>query len=215
MPDRRHQSQRRRIPAAPAFPVRAQRRPEPDGARLVRAPRRRPRSSRLVGWLRTRRPGQPGRPSRRWPRSASTSPASFRSRGPTRSSAPPTSSSRWVAATPARTSRASATRTGSSTTRPDWTCEDRSAPSATRSATGSARPARRPRRHAGRPRRAWAGLTRLGATGPVDAAQRRPWIDWIHTAADQGAIVRNYTKWDDQPASPGAARVNPCCGRPG
>src|SRR5690242_769903 len=46
----------------------------------------------------------------------------------------------------------------------------------------------------------------LGATGPVDAAKRRPWIDWIHTAADQGAIVRQYTKWDDQPASPAAAR---------
>jgi thiamine pyrophosphate-dependent acetolactate synthase large subunit-like protein len=46
----------------------------------------------------------------------------------------------------------------------------------------------------------------LGATGPVDAAKRRPWIDWIHTTADQGAIVRNYTKWDDQPASPAAAR---------
>jgi thiamine pyrophosphate-dependent acetolactate synthase large subunit-like protein len=46
----------------------------------------------------------------------------------------------------------------------------------------------------------------LGATGPVDAMKRRPWIDWIHTTADQGAIVRNYTKWDDQPASPGAAR---------
>jgi thiamine pyrophosphate-dependent acetolactate synthase large subunit-like protein len=46
----------------------------------------------------------------------------------------------------------------------------------------------------------------LGATGPVDAAKRRPWIDWIHTAADQGAIIRNFTKWDDQPASPAAAR---------
>ena len=46
----------------------------------------------------------------------------------------------------------------------------------------------------------------LGATGPVDAPKRRPWIDWIHTARDQGAIVRNYTKWDDQPASPEAAR---------
>ncbi len=46
----------------------------------------------------------------------------------------------------------------------------------------------------------------LGATGPVDAVKRRPWIDWIHTARDQGAIVRNYTKWDDQPASPAAAR---------
>jgi thiamine pyrophosphate-dependent acetolactate synthase large subunit-like protein len=46
----------------------------------------------------------------------------------------------------------------------------------------------------------------LGATGPVDAMKRRPWIDWIHTARDQGAIVRPYVKWDDQPASPGAAR---------
>ena len=46
----------------------------------------------------------------------------------------------------------------------------------------------------------------LGATGPVDAAKRRPWIDWIHTARDQGALVRDYTKWDDQPSSPGAAR---------
>ncbi|HEY6023641.1 MAG TPA: thiamine pyrophosphate-binding protein [Pseudolabrys sp.] len=46
----------------------------------------------------------------------------------------------------------------------------------------------------------------LGATGPVDAVKRRPWIDWIHTARDQGALVRGYTKWDDQPASPIAAR---------
>ena len=45
----------------------------------------------------------------------------------------------------------------------------------------------------------------LGATGPVDAARRRPWIDWIHTSRDQGALVRNYTKWDDQPASAQAA----------
>ncbi len=46
----------------------------------------------------------------------------------------------------------------------------------------------------------------LGATGPVDAQKRRPWIDWIHTARDQGALVRGYVKWDDQPASPEAAR---------
>ena len=46
----------------------------------------------------------------------------------------------------------------------------------------------------------------LGATGPVDAAKRRPWIDWIHTAQDQGAIVRSYVKWDAQPASAAAAR---------
>jgi thiamine pyrophosphate-dependent acetolactate synthase large subunit-like protein len=45
----------------------------------------------------------------------------------------------------------------------------------------------------------------LGATGPWDAAKRRPWIDWIHTCADQGALVRNYTKWDNQPGSVAAA----------
>ena len=40
-----------------------------------------------------------------------------------------------------------------------------------------------------------------GATGPVDADKRRPWIDWLHTSRDQAAIVRPYVKWDDQPAS--------------
>jgi len=41
----------------------------------------------------------------------------------------------------------------------------------------------------------------LGATGPMDAARRRPWIDWIHTALVQGTQVRDYVKLDDQPAS--------------
>ncbi len=41
----------------------------------------------------------------------------------------------------------------------------------------------------------------LGATGPFDAAERRPWIDWLHTARDQGALIRPYIKWDDQPVS--------------
>jgi thiamine pyrophosphate-dependent acetolactate synthase large subunit-like protein len=41
----------------------------------------------------------------------------------------------------------------------------------------------------------------LGATGPVDSAKRRPWIDWIHTAQDQAALVRHFIKWDAQPAS--------------
>ena len=45
----------------------------------------------------------------------------------------------------------------------------------------------------------------IGATGPVDAARRRPWIDWIHTAGDQGALIRPYCKWDDQPVSVEAA----------
>jgi len=48
-------------------------------------------------------------------------------------------------------------------------------------------------------------LLLLGATGPWDAAKRRPWIDWIHTASDQGALIRGYTKWDNQPASVPAA----------
>jgi thiamine pyrophosphate-dependent acetolactate synthase large subunit-like protein len=41
----------------------------------------------------------------------------------------------------------------------------------------------------------------LGATGPIDATLRRPWIDWIHTAQDQGGLIRNFIKWDDQPGS--------------
>ena len=41
----------------------------------------------------------------------------------------------------------------------------------------------------------------MGATGPVDAPLRRPWIDWIHTAKDQGMLLRNFTKWDDEPRS--------------
>lgn len=46
----------------------------------------------------------------------------------------------------------------------------------------------------------------IGATGPVDARTRRPWIDWIHTSRDQAALVRPYVKWNDQPASVGAVR---------
>ena len=44
-----------------------------------------------------------------------------------------------------------------------------------------------------------------GATGPVDAALRRPWIDWLHTCRDQASMIRNYVKWDDQPGSMEAA----------
>ncbi len=40
----------------------------------------------------------------------------------------------------------------------------------------------------------------LGGTGPMDASRRRPWIEWIHTANIQGSLVRDYTKFDDQPA---------------
>jgi thiamine pyrophosphate-dependent acetolactate synthase large subunit-like protein len=41
----------------------------------------------------------------------------------------------------------------------------------------------------------------IGATGAWDAARRRPWIEWIHTCSDQGQLIRNYTKWDNQPGS--------------
>ncbi|MFM2443562.1 MAG: hypothetical protein RJB09_748, partial [Pseudomonadota bacterium] len=54
---------------------------------------------------------------------------------------------------------------------------------------------------------AWCGrapVFMLGATGPGDAEERRPWIDWIHTSKDQGALIRHYTKWDDEPRSVGA-----------
>lgn len=41
----------------------------------------------------------------------------------------------------------------------------------------------------------------VGATGPVEFEKRRPWIDWIHTCKDQGAMLRHFTKWDDEPRS--------------
>ncbi|MEE8141110.1 MAG: thiamine pyrophosphate-binding protein, partial [Alphaproteobacteria bacterium] len=45
----------------------------------------------------------------------------------------------------------------------------------------------------------------IGANGPLDAAARRPWIEWIHSSADQAHIIRDYTKWDDTPHSVPAA----------
>src|SRR4051812_24392837 len=44
----------------------------------------------------------------------------------------------------------------------------------------------------------------LGATGPLAAEKRRPWIDWIHTMRDQASLLRSFVKWDDQPSSPEA-----------
>lgn len=41
----------------------------------------------------------------------------------------------------------------------------------------------------------------LGATGPMDAAKRRPRIDWNHTAVVQANAIRDFVKWDDQPFS--------------
>jgi len=45
----------------------------------------------------------------------------------------------------------------------------------------------------------------LGGVGPIDAMKRRPWVDWIHTSRDLGALLRGYTKWDDLPGSVPAA----------
>lgn len=50
---------------------------------------------------------------------------------------------------------------------------------------------------------AWADrkpLVVLGGSGPMDPAERRP-IDWIHSANTQCEIVRNCTKWTDEPAT--------------
>ena len=41
----------------------------------------------------------------------------------------------------------------------------------------------------------------MGGAGPMDTARRRPWVDWTHTSLVQGNAVRDFTKWDDQPAS--------------
>lgn len=65
---------------------------------------------------------------------------------------------------------------------------------------------------------AWADLVPmlvLGGAGPGDAARRRPWIDWLHATRSHGLVVRDYVKWDDEPASvealmgslPRAARI--------
>ena len=50
-----------------------------------------------------------------------------------------------------------------------------------------------------------SGVLVLGGTGPMAADERRPWIEWIHTANVQGNAVRDYVKWDDQPASVAAS----------
>jgi len=51
---------------------------------------------------------------------------------------------------------------------------------------------------------AWADqapMLVIGGSGPADAAHRRPWIDWVHSARLQSLVVRDYLKWDDQPVS--------------
>jgi acetolactate synthase-1/2/3 large subunit len=50
---------------------------------------------------------------------------------------------------------------------------------------------------------AWAGRTpvfiMIGNT--LDANDRRPGVEWFHSAQDAVAMVRDYTKWDDTPIS--------------
>src|SRR5579883_931104 len=50
---------------------------------------------------------------------------------------------------------------------------------------------------------AWAGrapvFIMLGNT--IDAVERRPGVEWYHSAQDAAAMVREYTKWDDLPIS--------------
>jgi len=51
---------------------------------------------------------------------------------------------------------------------------------------------------------AWVDRTPMlviGGSGPRDEQQRRPWLDWIHTGAPQASIVRDFVKWDAEPAS--------------
>ena len=40
----------------------------------------------------------------------------------------------------------------------------------------------------------------LGGNGPLRKSERRPWIDWIHSHQDQASLVRDFVKWDDEPA---------------
>jgi acetolactate synthase-1/2/3 large subunit len=50
---------------------------------------------------------------------------------------------------------------------------------------------------------AWAGhaplVVMLGNT--LDAEQRRPGVEWDHSAVDAAGMVRDFTKWDDLPLS--------------
>lgn len=40
----------------------------------------------------------------------------------------------------------------------------------------------------------------FGGNG-IDANTRRPGVEWIHSAQDPAALIREFVKWDDQPAS--------------
>jgi acetolactate synthase-1/2/3 large subunit len=44
-------------------------------------------------------------------------------------------------------------------------------------------------------------LLLLGGSGPADRSARRP-VEWLHSAATQAQLVREFVKWDDEPAGP-------------
>jgi hypothetical protein len=39
------------------------------------------------------------------------------------------------------------------------------------------------------------------ASNGLQADKRRPGVEWTHSVQDAGALVRDFVKWDDQPAS--------------
>lgn len=41
----------------------------------------------------------------------------------------------------------------------------------------------------------------IGGVAPMDAGRRISPAHWYHSVLDQGALVRDYVKWDDQPFS--------------
>jgi|SRR5579875_1429375 len=53
----------------------------------------------------------------------------------------------------------------------------------------------------------WCGRQPMVVIGTAafDAETRTPWIEWIHSSADQAGMVRGFVKWDDEPHSIGAA----------
>jgi thiamine pyrophosphate-dependent acetolactate synthase large subunit-like protein len=53
----------------------------------------------------------------------------------------------------------------------------------------------------------WCGRQPMVVIGTAafDSETRTPWIEWIHSSADQASMVRGFVKWDDEPHSPGAA----------
>jgi len=53
----------------------------------------------------------------------------------------------------------------------------------------------------------WCGRQPMVVIGTTafDSERRTPWIEWLHTSADQAGMVRGFVKWDDEPHSLGAA----------